>query len=234
MRLVKDFLRSQHLEIRKSPSVKCTPLPVFDLATERLMQLRGDALRFIQVGANDGIAHDPLRKFVVERGWRGILCEPQEGVFSALKANYAEHADRLIFENVAISPDAGGLRLYHAPGVNLTVSSTNAATTARQTGVRASDLIAVTVPTLTLDALVERHDFQGFDLLQIDVEGYDLAVLKTLSLDRHRPGVIQFEHGHLSRVDVTEAGRFLKANNYALYYGGAATDSVAMPLELIG
>ena len=206
------------------------------------MQLRGNSLRFVQVGANDGLRGDPLRQYVLTPGWRGILCEPQEDVFAALQRNYASEADRLIFEKVAISPSSDRLVLYRPPDIGvatgadmphgLTVTSSDPSVVARQTGVAEGDLVKIVVPTITLDAIVARHGFEGFDVLQIDVEGYDFEVLKTLLLDRHRPAVIQFEHGHLSPSELTDASLSLGRHGYLLYYGGRSTDSVAMPEEL--
>lgn len=241
-RAVQAFLRGQHIELRKAPQVDWPALPIFDLAVERVMQLRGDALRFIQVGANDGLFGDPLRKYVLTRGWRGILCEPQDDVFASLQRNYEAAADRLIFEKVAISRSSAPLTLYRAPDIDvsagaemphaLTVTSSSARVVSRQTGVAERDLVKIVTPAMTLDALVERHGFGGFDVLQIDVEGFDFEVLGSLSLDRHRPAVIQFEHGHLKPRVLTEASRFLTRHGYLLHYGGRSTDSVAMPQEL--
>lgn len=241
-RAVQNFLRGQHLELRKAPLADWAPLPIFDLAVERAMQLRGDSLRFIQVGANDGVFGDPLRKYVMTRGWRGILCEPQDDVFAALQRNYAFAADRLIFEKVAISRSSEPMTLFRAPDIALsadsdmphalTVTSGSARVVARQTGVAERDLVKIVTPAMTLDALVERHGYAGFDVLQIDVEGFDFEVLRSLSLDRHRPAVIQFEHGHLKPRVLTEASRFLSRHGYLLHYGGRSTDSVAMPQEL--
>lgn len=241
-RAVQNFLRRQHLELRKAPQAGWAPLPVFDLAVERVMQLRGDSLRFIQVGANDGVFGDPLRKYILTRGWRGILCEPQDDVFAALQRNYADIADRLIFEKVAISRSSESLTLYRAPNIGLsadsamphalTVTSGSPRVVARQAGVAERDLVKIVTPAMTLDALVERHGFAGFDLLQIDVEGFDFEVLSSLSLDRYRPAIIQFEHGHLKPSVLTEASRFLSKSGYLLLYGGYSTDSLAMPQEL--
>lgn len=240
-RAIQNYLRRRHLELRKAPRVDWAPLPLFDLAVERVMQVRGDSLRFIQVGANDGVFGDPLRKYILTRGWRGILCEPQDDVFAALQRNYADIADRLIFEKVAVNRTSESLVLYRAPDIGvspdkamphaLTVTSGSPHVVAHQAGVAERDLVKIVTPAMTLDALVERHGFAGFDLLQIDVEGFDFDVLSSLSLDRHRPALIQFEHGHLKPNILSEASHFLGRHGYLLDYGGRSTDSLAMPRE---
>ena len=32
---------------------------------------------FVQVGAHDGVMHDPLREFILKNKWNGLLIEPQ-------------------------------------------------------------------------------------------------------------------------------------------------------------
>ena len=39
---------------------------------------------FVQIGAHDGIMHDPLHKFLSKNEWSGILVEPQKDAFSLL------------------------------------------------------------------------------------------------------------------------------------------------------
>lgn len=228
--------------IMKAPSVKYEPIPVFRLAAERLMQLRGDRLRFIQVGANDGVYGDPIRSYIYNKAWTGILVEPQIDVFNRLKANYENVGSALIFENLAIGAGSD-LILYRPPASveeggqiphGLTVVSSDPKVVSRQAGISVQALEKVRVASITLDELIERHGYEGFDVLQIDVEGFDLDVLQTLSLDRHRPGVIQFEHGHLNRAQLTRAAELLSRHGYRFYYGGREfNDSVAMPQELV-
>lgn len=227
-------LRSRGIDIRKVPA-QFSHIPVFRLAVEALMARRGDALSFVQVGANDGKFGDPLRSYVLTRGWKGVLVEPQPDVFQKLKANYAECTDRLAFENLAIS-DQGSLTLYLPPleldGRDKTyaesIVSSDADVIARQIGMSKNKLRKVIVPAVTLDELLSKHGMVDVDLLQIDAEGYDWQVLQTLSLDRVRPKLIQLETGHMGRRDLTEMARHLNSAGYLIYYGGWQGDTVAM------
>lgn len=242
-RPVIDWLGRLGIQVMKAPGSPYTPIPVFQLAVQRLMQLRGNELTFIQIGANDGIHGDPIRHYIMSHCWRGILVEPQPDVYERLRENLSSSADRLIFENVAIGSSGSKLILYRAP-VNvlkpgealphsLTVTSSNPHVVARQTGLPVRSLVKLTVPAITLDELADRHGLAQFDVLQIDVEGFDLHVLKTLSFTRFRPGIIQFEHGHLTRSQLGEAATLLTTHDYAVYYGGrAGNDTIAMPREL--
>lgn len=227
-------LRRRGIDVRKVPA-QFDHIPVFRLAVEALMARRGDALSFVQVGANDGMFGDPLRSYVLSRGWRGVLVEPQPNVFEKLKANYAACADRLVFENLAIS-DAGALTLY-LPPLELegrdkvyaeSIVSSNAQVIARQIGMSEDKLRKVEVPAMTLDGLFARHGISELDLLQIDAEGHDWQVLQTLDLGRVRPRLIQLETGHLGRRELAAVAQHLNGAGYLIYYGGWQGDTVAM------
>lgn len=227
-------LRSHGIDVRKAPA-RFDHIPVFKLAVEALMARRGDALSFVQVGANDGMYGDPLRPYVLTRGWKGILVEPQVNVFHKLKANYAECADRLVFENLAISTDEK-LTLYLPPeGLDgrdevyaESIVSSDAKVIARQIGMDESKLRKVDVPAMTLDMLFAKHGITELDLLQIDAEGYDWQVLQTLDLNKVKPLLIQMETGHLDRKSLSLIAEHLNASGYLMYYGGWQGDTVAM------
>ena len=233
---IQAALRRRGIEVRKTPA-SFVPIPTFRLAVEALMARRGDALRFVQVGANDGIFSDPLRPYILTCGWRGILVEPQADVFERLKANYEHCSDRLVFENVAIS-SGDDLTIYlpttlgsENPSHALSVVSSDPRVLANTIGVPESRLRPVTVPAVTLDALLERHHFTDIDFLQIDAEGYDWDVLQTLNLDKVAPTLIQIETGHLSRAALSSMAEFLNKAGYLIYYGGYQGDALAMKRE---
>jgi hypothetical protein len=60
-----------------------------------------ESIRFINVGANDGISKDPVYQLIQE-GWKGILIEPIPYYFNNLKENLKDY-EGLIFENIAIA-----------------------------------------------------------------------------------------------------------------------------------
>ena len=203
------------------------------------MANKGEAISFIQVGANDGSYGDPLREYVLKYPWRGILVEPQEMAFKTLRENYAAAADRLIFENAAISRSAN-IMMYRAPAhcagneiYAASVVSTDPGVVARQLGLKLEQLEQFSVPCVTLDCLIERHELKKLDLLQIDAEGYDWHVLNTLSLANVKPSIIQFEHGHLSNDSIDKVAKFLDANGYSIYWGGHQSDTVALSSNFI-
>ena len=98
LRLIQQILLSQNAELRKFPSSASKPFPfLFRLAASHLQKSQ-DKVRFIQVGANDGVFGDPLREFIKSFGWEGILVEPQPDVFHHLLDNY-DGFSNLVFVN---------------------------------------------------------------------------------------------------------------------------------------
>lgn len=60
---------------------------------------------FLQIGSNDGLESDPLRKFITRDRWYGILVEPLPDTFKKLLANYNsyEFKSDLVFENLHLN-----------------------------------------------------------------------------------------------------------------------------------
>ena len=162
---------------------------------------------FIQIGSNDGITDDPIHPYVVEHRWSGILVEPVRYLFDRLVRNYDGHTG-LIFENVAIAETAEPRTLYrlkedqkglvswyeqlgsfhervvldhafHIPGI-------------------VKYLTSEVVECLTFSELVTRHQVKKIDLLHLDVEGYDAAIIDSIDLATTRPWMILYEHCHLA------------------------------------
>ncbi|MCP9899605.1 hypothetical protein KBZ12_02970 [Cyanobium sp. Cruz CV13-4-11] len=129
---------------------------------------------------------------------------------------------------MAIAPRDRQVVLYRVPGLtavagqtmldSLFVTSAHPQVVARQGGVAAHQLERVLVPALRLDELIER---------------YDGEVLQAIDLSRHRPRLIQFEHGHMARGDLDALERRLAGHHYRLLYGGRFADSLAMPAEML-
>lgn len=236
---MRSSARKLGYEIRKVPTSGFKAAPIFDLAVQHLMLKRGEGLRFIQVGANDGKFGDPLRRYILGCDWRGVLVEPQPEAFEQLRQNYAGCEDRLFFENVAVTTGPQSeITLYRARASYQqtdrntvsasSVASIDARVTSYQLKVSPSDLEAIRVKTSRLDDLVAKYALRQFDLLQIDTEGHEWKVLQTLDLSKTQPTLIQFETGHLSQPDFGRIADHLAAHGYVLYYGGHQGDSVAM------
>ena len=231
---VRRTARSFGYEIRKAPFPHFNPVSVFDLAVNYMIATRGDKLTFIEVGANDGIAGDPLREFILKYHWKGVLIEPQPAVFERLKANYAGLDEGISFENVAISSNPAPLHLYRLSSTSpSTVASANPKIAARQLNAKSHELEKITVPTARLDDIVEKYKLTSLDVLQLDTEGCEWDILQTLDLTKTRPWLIHFEHGHLTPQTIGRMTQHLNAHGYPVNFGGNQADSLAIRNDFI-
>ena len=80
-------------------------------------------------------------------------------------------------------------------------------------------------PSLAIqfESLLRKHRVEKVDLVQIDTEGYDYAVIKMIDLKKWKPAIINYEHRHLSREEREMCWRYLVDAGYSLYVHGADT-----------
>jgi FkbM family methyltransferase len=180
---------------------------------------RESIVRFVQVGANDGVEVDPLRAVVLRRGWRGLLIEPIPEAFDRLKGNYAA-APGIDFANVAIWPEEGAKTLHVVDG-DTGLSSFSLETILEQepkyVDLR-SELRTIEVPTRRLDNLLRETGHTEPHVLVVDTEGCDGIVLRTFDFSAHQPDVVQFEHVHLSAETSADMRDWLTDLGYALLF----------------
>ena len=198
-------------------------------------------VRFIQVGSNDAGYGDPLRYHILHDAWRGIMIEPLPFIFRRLRARYA-NLDGLIFENVAIDKQAGQRSFYHLRDDDdpaLPPWYDQLGSFLKENVFKHADLlpdmeqriVETPVQCASLDQLINKHEFVGFQLLHVDAEGYDWEILKTLHLDVHRPDIILFEHKHLQASDYGDCLNHLHAAGYET--NADSVDTLALRQEAL-
>jgi FkbM family methyltransferase len=188
------------------------------------LMLKKKDIFFIQIGANDGFTTDPLHKFVTEFGWSGILVEPMPGAFAALKTNYQDRPN-LKFINAALSEQDGSRILYTVRIDSDTFqkasiySSFDKDVISRQTKWVpdiADRLIEVDVKCISMASLLRETEGRSVDLLTIDTEGFDYAILKMIDFSKLRPAIICYEHAHLNKADMRAAAKLLADQGYRM------------------
>lgn len=181
---------------------------LFDLVLVRVFpSLHG--LRFIQIGANDGVRCDPVRDKVLQYAWSGLLVEPLPPLFAELRRNYAG-CPGLEFRNVAVDAAAGARTIHFLrPGLPVPDWAHGLATfdlgrlqrTARELGRTDADILHEEIRTVTWDELLASTAEPRCDVLVVDAESHDIPILRAAPLRRLRPRVIHFEHGCAAPAD---------------------------------
>mgnify|MGYP000854727544 CR=1 FL=1 len=226
----KKLINFFNYDIRKYPNFNYNKVNIFNLVIENfIIQHKDQPFYFIQVGAHDGLKNDPINKYIKKYNWHGILIEPQQDIFYKLKENYKEFSKNLIFENIAISSAKNEIELYRSKSGNKsTVASVRKNITKRQLKAGDKELHSVKVKCTSLNNLINKHSVIKIDLLQIDTEGYDFEVIKTLELENLKPKIIHFEFGHLTPKECNDLVKYLSLHNYSIHWGGREGDSIAI------
>jgi FkbM family methyltransferase len=79
-----------------------------------------------------------------------------------------------------------------------------------------SAMVSEKVPCMKLETLLGKHGVTKIDLVHIDTEGYDFAVLKQLDLSAYSPQIIIYEHKHLSAEDLAACDKYLERFGYKI------------------
>jgi FkbM family methyltransferase len=221
--------------------------PVRDCSRAVEQVLRGaiesrESFSILQVGAYDGISNDPLHALI--RAYphvRAVLLEPQPGPYAALEALWRD-CSRVTPLRCALADTCGQRPLYvigddcksqHPFADQIASFSRSHVETecSRYIWRPSRDSIAsVSVPTVDWRTLAKEHG--PFDLVTIDVEGYDGDVLHQMDLSTTRPDIILYEHRHLTRDMRRRAARVLELAGYVVRQVNKA-DSLAIGPGLV-
>lgn len=168
---------------------------------------------FVQIGAFDGRRQDPLYQLICERNWRGVLVEPQTEPFEVLKRNY-QSQEGLLFFNVAIGPRDGEIPFFTTKDAPTATASPYRHLLVKP-GLFRREVVQQQIPCWTLSTLLERANAPDqIDLLQIDTEGYDYEIIRSIDFGRIAPAIIRYEHQILSERDRNSCLRLLAENGY--------------------
>ena len=215
-----DLSRSHNGFVKVSYPLIGNEIPPVQLAVNNLLSEENDFF-FIQIGANDGIRADPIRKLVLRHHLKGILVEPLDDFYQELKYNY-QSEEQLIFENVAIAATHNDILLYRfnhdAPVPDY---AHGMATTEKETITRLASkwkmddqVEEIRVKSMTYKDLLLKHDVDSVSLLQIDTEGYDFEIIKMVIDGGSLPSVINYEFDRLTPEDRLESYKMLTEKGY--------------------
>lgn len=164
---------------------------------------------FVECGGNDGYHQDPTYYLEKCKKWTGIIVEPLD-VYKDCQKNRS----RSVVYNCALVP-----RTYSEDSV--TIIDCNAMSIIKngvddyedwvKNGEKLQGIISeeLVVPARTLDSLLEEyfvdHTRRPIDLLVIDVEGYELEVIKGFDISKYRPAFLLIEVLDQKRLEYLEA-----------------------------
>jgi FkbM family methyltransferase len=206
------------------------------------LMLARPSVFFIQIGANDGMTTDPLYKFVTQYNWEGILVEPIPEIFQMLKTNYKQQQKNLKFLNMALGERDELRTLYTIRTDANSFQKADIYSSFYKESVLAQTewipdvanrIVERQVRCISIDTLLNEAAGREIDLLLMDTEGYDFAILKMIDFVRLRPAVICYEHVFMSKAQHEEAASLLFGQGYRVTRGNL--DTIAYrPRQIFG
>lgn len=167
---------------------------------------------FIEAGANDGYQQSNTYYLERMRGWRGVLVEaipelyerckrerPNAAVYNCALVDgaFAEPTIEMHFAHL-MSVAAGAMKSEDEMAHHI------------QSGLeiqRIDRSYTVQVPTRTLQSILdEQPQPLQIDFFSLDVEGFELNVLKGMNLDEYRPRYVLVEARYFDEVDAYLSG----------------------------
>lgn len=201
-----------------------------------LLFLNASSLTMIQIGANDGVLCDPLRKHIVDNKLKGIMLEPQRVVFERLKNNH-KNSQGLFFENVALGETEGSALLFRVDedlikqygdlsGVAsfdrdhvLNEIKSNKRRLTFSKNKKAQDYInKEQVRVVSYSYLIDKYRISEVDILMIDAEGYDYEAVSMFPYDKLLPKAVIFEYKHLNKALLIKLEVMLKEKGYLPFF----------------
>ncbi len=203
--------------------------------------------KVIQIGANDGITHDPIHKYIKRDGWSGVLLEPQTSVYQKYLKPIYHLDDGITTLNAALGRHTGMGKIYKigfsdarwASGLTsfnrkVLEKAFTSGHVARQLekenkvipADKSTHIVQEDISIICPDTLMKSHGMERVDLLQIDTEGFDFEIIKIFDVGLRKPGAIIYENMHLSDEDQTSCTSHLEKHQYLVRDFGGNTLAV--------
>lgn len=167
---------------------------------------------FIEAGANDGIRQSNTHFLEKHRSWSGLLVEPVPRLAKKCTKNRKRS---VVAQVVLVSPEQSGtnikiidldlMTLVADQSAGLIDTNSHVQLAEEVQGITAAEIV---VRGVTLSELLEEQGNPQVTLFSLDVEGFEVDVLKGLDLSRHRPDFILVETRGINEVTLALSSHY--------------------------
>lgn len=197
-RFRRRFFEMMGLEIYSRPS-----LNNIDKQLEKYLDIKNGF--FIEVGANNGYAQSNTYYLERFKKWKGILVEPIPHLY---RECVKERPSSKVFNCALTSNDfkdsyikmrySGLMSIVDGVFNNKKLEDKHI-----QTGIKYQENIVsydIKVPARSLNSILEECEIRKIDFFSLDVEGFELEVLKGLNLEKYKPTYLLIETNKHSMI----------------------------------
>jgi FkbM family methyltransferase len=168
---------------------------------------------FVEAGAHDGFTQSNTYWLERFRGWRGLLVEPMPELAGEARLS---RPDATVMECALVGPGnpQARVRMRFGDLMSMVAGAREPDWPSRGTITGWRDSYETDVDARTLSSLLDEIDAPEIDLLSLDVEGFEAAVLAGLDLSRHAPRYVLVEIHDADRdrppVDAALSGHYVE------------------------
>ena len=162
---------------------------------------------FIEAGANDGYRQSNTYYLERFKGWQGVLVE---GIPQLYQECVAQRHNSQVFNCALVADDfqEPSVTMKYANLMSIVDGALKSEAGDRQHLEKAAKYqhdvnrsYDVTVPARTLTSILDEVGVTEIDLLSLDVEGFELKVLKGLNFNKYQPKYMLIEARFKSEID---------------------------------
>jgi len=141
----------------------------------------------LDIGANDGKTFSNSRR-VIEMGWEGHLIEPSPRAFDKLQTLY-QHSSNVHLYNIGLLHKDTKAYLFesdtHDNGDDVALVSSYSTTEIEKWKKKNVKYEKVETTILSFQSFIDITHCQKFDLISLDIEGYEYVVLQQINLAQY-------------------------------------------------
>ena len=155
---------------------------------------------FVEAGGNDGVTQSNSLFFERYLGWSGLLVEP----IPKLAERCRQNRPKAKVTQCALVPfdyDSTEIKIHYCNLMSIIDGSRSDSGIAHHLAIGSQFLAAddpiqiLSVPAKPLSAVIDESGLDRIDLLSLDVEGFEIEVLKGIDFKRHAPHWMIVEGG---------------------------------------
>lgn len=161
---------------------------------------------FIEAGANNGFNQSNTYYFEQFKGWKGILVE---GIPELYQQCLLERPKAKVFNCALVSSDFSEsyVTMKYSNLMSLVEGSLKSKQAEENHVIEGSKIqkgfipYEIKVPARTLTSILDECEVNEIDFFSLDVEGYELSVLKGLDFNKYRPKYMLIEARFKEEID---------------------------------